>query len=183
VIQYTFSKTDEELKAILSLQKANLKVNLTEQVIKEQGFVTCNHAYEILKLMNHPHPHIIAKDENDVVGYALVMQRTLSDKVPEITSMFQIINQLSWKGITLKESNYVVMGQVCVAKNYRGKGVFSGLYQCMFTSLKPHFEYIITDIATENTRSIRAHEKVGFQAVHTFADDVQEWLLVIKELN
>jgi len=124
MINYTFANTNDDLNAILSLQKANLKENISQQEADEQGFVTCKHSFEVLKLMNQPHPHIIAEYGQKLAGYALVMVKSNAKKVPEIISMFTQINQLNYKGSALKEANYVVMGQICVAKNFRGKNVF-----------------------------------------------------------
>jgi len=183
MFEYTFAKTDEDIKAILVLQKANLKENISKEEAEQQGFVTCKHTFEILKLMNHPHPHIIAKHHEELIGYALVMLKTHSDRVNEIVSMFNQINKLSWNGKMLKDENYVIMGQICIAKNYRGKGVFSGLYETMFAALQPHFSCLLTDIATSNKRSVKAHKKVGFKSILTFKDDLQEWVLVLKDLS
>jgi len=183
MINYTFAKTNDDIEAILALQKANLKENVSKEEAEEQGFVTCNHTFEVLKIMNHPHPHIIAKHNEELIGYALVMMKDHSDKVPEIVSMFNEINKLKWNGKILKEQNYVIMGQICIAKNYRGKGVFSNLYQTMFNALKAHFSCLITDIATSNKHSVRAHQKVGFKSISTFKDDLQEWVLVLKDLS
>jgi len=182
-MNYTFAKTDDDLKAILALQKANLKENINLLEAETQGFVTCNHSFEVLKLMNHPYPHIIAKNNQKLAGYALIMSKSHSDKVPEIVSMFTQINQLSYKSKALKDANYVVMGQICVAKNFRGKGVFTSLYETMFAALKPHFTYIITSIATSNKRSVKAHQKVGFKGILTFTDEIEEWVLVLKDLS
>lgn len=191
MIDYTFANTDDDLNAILNLQKANLKANISPIEAEEQGFVTCNHSFEVLKLMNHPYPHIIAKHskhpklphhQKELAGYALVMLKSHADEVPEIISMFTQINQLNYQGKALKKSNYVVMGQICVAKKFRGKGVFTGLYETMFTALKPHYAYLITGISTSNKRSIKAHQKVGFQSIINFKDDLGEWVLVLKDL-
>jgi len=183
MINYTFANTDDDLNAILTLQKANLKENISQQEAEEQGFVTCNHSFKVLKLMNQPHPHIIAKHKQQLAGYALVMLKSNANIVPEIISMFTQINQLNHKGKALKEANYVVMGQICVAKNFRSKGVFTGIYQTMFAALKPHYSYIITSIATSNKRSVKAHQKVGFESILNFKDDLEEWLLVLKDLS
>jgi RimJ/RimL family protein N-acetyltransferase len=45
--------------------------------------------------------------------------------------------------------------------------------------MKDSYDFVITEIATRNTRSIRAHEKVGFQLLHRFKDDKEEWDVVI----
>lgn len=180
---YTFAKTDNDLKDILALQKANLKKNISIKEAEQQGFVTCNHSFEILKLMNHPYPHIIATHKQQLIGYALVMLKSLSNKVPEIISMFNEIDKLSWNGELLNDQNYVVMGQICIAKNFRGKGVFSGMYKTMFTALKPNFSCLVTSIATTNKRSVKAHRKVGFQSVLTFKDNLGKWVMVLKDLS
>ena len=79
----------------------------------------------------------------------------------------------------LRDLPYVVMGQVCVDKAHRGQGIFDGLYLQMQKVMKGHFEYIITEVATRNTRSMRAHERVGFtnELIYT-ADNEEEWAII-----
>ena len=116
-----------------------------------------------LSAMNEKYPHIVAKEGNEVIGYTLVMLPEFGNKIPVLIPLFEKIDQLSYQENLLLETPYFVMGQVCVSKNYRGKGVFTGLYQQMKKEMSPHFKYIVTEIATRNTRSMRAHEKVGFE--------------------
>ena len=71
------------------------------------------------------------------------------------------------------------MGQVCVDKAYRGKGVFDMLYQHHKQVLKDRFDFVVTEISTNNLRSVRAHEKVGFKNIHTYKDAVDEWSVVL----
>jgi predicted GNAT superfamily acetyltransferase len=76
------------------------------------------------------------------------------------------------------------MGQVCIAKGYRGQGIFQGLYQEMANQLEPHFEYIITEVSKRNPRSIRAHEKVGFLNVREYtSDDGEEWVILLLNVS
>ena len=37
--------------------------------------------------------------------------------------------------------------------------------------MKDKYDFVITEIATLNTRSIRAHEKVGFELLNRFKDE------------
>jgi RimJ/RimL family protein N-acetyltransferase len=73
------------------------------------------------------------------------------------------------------------MGQVCVAEGYRGRGVFDGMYQKMKEVCRADYDFVITEIAERNTRSIRAHERVGFEILHTFSDAVagEDWRVVV----
>lgn len=178
MVTFTTAQTQEELEEILALQAINLSTSVSRREAQEQGFVTVHHDYPTLAAMNEPYAHIIAKAEDKVVGYALVMLPAFGDQIEVLTPMFQKINQLSFKGQSLQKMSYFVMGQVCIAKAYRGLGIFKGLYNTMRTKMSPHFDCIITEVATRNTRSARAHEKVGFETIHTFEDATDEWAVI-----
>ena len=172
MITYKNTSTDKELEDILALQQANLLKNTSEEERKVQGFVTVEHNFDILKQMHNIYPHTIAVANNKVVGYVLSMSVEFGSSIPVLVPMFE-----EFKEHNITE-DFIVMGQVCVDKAYRGKGIFSGLYQQMKTEMSPHFKYIITEIATRNTRSMRAHEKVGFKVIHIFSTPAEEWAIV-----
>ena len=71
------------------------------------------------------------------------------------------------------------MGQVCIDKAYRGKGVFSMLYEQHKQSYSKHYQMLVTEISVHNYRSQRAHEKVGFKTIHTYTDAMDSWNLVV----
>jgi ribosomal protein S18 acetylase RimI-like enzyme len=171
--------TKEELSQILQLQQLYLggANSITEE--KEQGFVTVHHTLEKLQQLHQLAPSIIVKDNNQVIAYALVMLNEAGSLIPELFSMFELFKTLSWKEKELEQYNYYVMGQVCVHKAYRGQGVFEMLYQKHKEIMRPQYDFVVTEIATRNTRSIRAHEKVGFQLLHRFKDDKEEWDVVL----
>lgn len=180
-ITYTQAKTTDELQQILALQAANLPQNISETELKKEGFVTVHHNFELLEAMNYPFPHIIAKDGDQVVAYALVMLRKFADKIPVLTSMFEMINESTFKEKSVNDSTYFAMGQVCIHKDYRGKGLFQNLYKTMQQHYSNDFQYIITEIAARNPRSLRAHSKVGFEDLKVFKDKEfgELWHLVI----
>lgn len=179
MVTYTTVNNTKELQQILDLQKSNLEISVGSEESKSQGFVTVHHDMELLSSMNDPYPHVIAKDGDQVIGYTLVMLKDLRDKIPVLLSMFEEIDSVEYEGIHLGTVDYFVMGQVCIDKPYRGKGIFRGLYEEMKKQMAPHFKYIITEIATRNTRSIRAHEKIGFKEIHQFRDNTEEWSLIL----
>ena len=183
-IIYTVAKTDEDLKQILALQKLNYKAYVSPEEAMSQGFVSIEHEFPLLKNMNADYPHIIAKSGDRVVGYALVMLRKFGDTVDILLPMFERINVLDWKGKSMTDSSYFIMGQVCVAKDFRGKGVFSGLYAEMKEKMKSDFDYLVTEVASRNTRSMRAHKKVGFELLLNYGvEEGEEWNIVILELK
>jgi hypothetical protein len=57
-----------------------------------------------------------------VFGYALVMPRDFAVDVPILRPMFDVLDSLSWRGVSLRgHSRWFVVGQVCVALAYRGR--------------------------------------------------------------
>ncbi|MEZ4954138.1 MAG: GNAT family N-acetyltransferase [Saprospiraceae bacterium] len=178
MIDYNTVKADQDLHQILHLQARNLPQNITDEEARTQGFVTVHHDFDLLKRMNEPYPHVVAWDEGQVIGYALVMLRSFQNDIPVLVSMFQKIDDTFYKGEKLGEAKYFVMGQVCIDKNYRGQGVFAGLYREMQRQMRPYFDYIITEVDKRNTRSLRAHEKVGFEKVQEYRSGV-DWVILL----
>ena len=184
MISYQLAQTEEELSQILSLQKTNhfKVVTNPEEKIKE-GFVSAEHDMDLLKRFNDPYPHVIAKFNHEVVGYTLVMERKHADTIPLLSPMFSQINQTNYNGTALKDTAYVVMGQVCIAHDFRGQGIFRGLYLRLKEHLKNDFQYLITEISTENPRSIHAHLSVGFKVIKEYVEDGFDWVLVLWEIG
>ena len=178
MIRY-LAATSADLPAILQLQQANLPQHITAHEALEQGFLTVEHDLGLLGEMNQACAHTIAKQGETLAGYALSMTRNFGDRIPVLRPLFELIDQLEWRGRSVQGIPYILMGQVCVAKDYRGQGVFAGLYQCMQERMASDYELIITEISTRNTRSQRAHQKVGFVDMHRYqAPDGENWVVV-----
>jgi GNAT superfamily N-acetyltransferase len=167
--------SEAELEQILELQQRNLPRNLDERERAEQGFVTVEHTLDVLRRMHAIVPSIVAKDGEELAGYALVMPVECRPFIPVLTPMLERLDA----NASLKGRRYYVMGQVCVAKPYRGRGVFDRLYAAHREHLRNRFDACITEISVRNTRSLRAHEKVGFEELERYRDATDEWIVVI----
>lgn len=180
IITYHRAKTTEELNAILKLQEQNLREVLSSEQKQKEGFVTVKHDFKMLKEMNEVCAHCIAKHKGEVVGYALSMLQGLKKDIPLLVPMFKEIDK------ALKEQNrkvnYIAMGQICVDKRQRGKGVFRGLYSFMAEELKYDFDAIITGVDTKNTRSSNAHKAVGFKAIKKYTSNNQLWEIISLDI-
>ena len=168
-----------DLQQIHSLQKENLKSNISKEEMLSQGFVTVNHSMEILEMMHRLAPSIIIKDNDKVVAYALTMLCECKNLVPELKSMFIGFDSLNWRGKRLNEYDYYVMGQICIDKAYRGRGLFELLYLKHKEIYESDFDFIITEVATRNSRSMKAHKRIGFETVHMHQDELDEWEVII----
>jgi GNAT superfamily N-acetyltransferase len=180
VIEYSTAKTNDELLQILALQQQNLRHKNSIKEEQEQGFVTVHHDIELLAKMNQIIPHVIAKDGDKVIGYALAMSKHFRNQIPALQSMFDLLDNLMIHGEKLGTENFMVMGQICIDKDYRGKGIFQGLYKYYFDLYKPNYKYIITEVAERNVRSLQAHFKVGFKEVHKYDEPgFETWVVLM----
>lgn len=180
MVLFQAAQSEQELADILALQSVNLAGNISEEEALEQGFLTIEHDLELLREMNNPYGHTIAKDGDTLAGFALTMTPDFRHRLPILVSLFELLDSRIWNGQVLGDISYVLMGQVCVAKAYRGQGVFVGLYRNMQQRMAPFFELIVTEISARNTRSLRAHAKVGFVEIHRYtAPDGKPWVVVL----
>ena len=163
------------------MQKRNLQSSLSHAEIEEEGFVTCIHDLALLEKMNHPYQHILAVNEKEeVVGYCLVMLPQWRNELAVLKSMFDTIEASVFADETIKEEEYLTVGQVCIGKDYRKQGVFRKMYDYYKGAYAKYFKYCITEIAVSNKRSFNAHQSVGFQLLKNYlSDDGKEWDLVI----
>ena len=173
----------EELERILQLQAVNLRDHVSPEQAAREGFVTVAHTLDVLERMHALAPSVIAKDGERLAGYALVMPVEARTFVPILEPMFQLLETLSWRGRPLREYRYYVMGQVCVAETYRGQGVFDALYREHRASYGARFDCTVTEVATRNTRSMRAHTRVGFERIATYQDATDEWAVIALGLR
>ncbi len=177
------AETNDELLGILSLQRKNFKDNLTTKEILSEGFVTVHHNLKTLQLMNSHERQIIAVDNGVVVGYALVMTKQLKNNISVLKPMFETLDKISFGTKKISDSVYYVMGQVCIDKAYRGKGIFAKLYEKHKTELGHKYDYCITEVSDSNIRSLKAHEKVGFNNIHSFSDATDNWNILLLNLK
>jgi GNAT superfamily N-acetyltransferase len=186
VIRFTTVSTPDEVEGILELQAANLPAALTPERMASDGFVTVRHDPAVLQRMNDAAPAVIAKDGDRVVAYALVMPRTFAADVPILRPLFEKLDGLSWRGRRLRDQpRWFVMGQVCVSDVCRGRGIFDGLYRAMAEAYRERFDFSVTEVAARNTRSLRAHARVGFQTLQVYPDSTtgEDWHVIVLDFT
>jgi GNAT superfamily N-acetyltransferase len=184
-IELTIVSTPGDVRDILELQARNLPSALTPETMADQGFVTVRHDASVLQRMNEAAPAIVAKAAGRVVGYALVMPPSFAADVPILGPLFERLETLSWKGVPLLDNpRWFVMGQICIAEGYRGIGIFDRLYRTMAERYGSRCDLVVTEVAARNTRSLRAHARVGFEPLHVYPDATtgEVWHIIGMEL-
>ncbi len=164
---------EHELEQILELQRANLARNLSAEDIASQGFVTVEHSLEVLRRMHAIRPSIVAKEGEQLAGYALVMPVECRSFLPILEPMFGRLDALG-----IGRQRFYVMGQICVEQRWRSRGVFDLLYMAHRRCLGSEYDCVVTEVAMRNTRSMRAHQRIGFDVIDRYRDATDEWALL-----
>ncbi|SEG36588.1 GNAT family N-acetyltransferase [Algoriphagus boritolerans] len=180
-IHFKWTETEAELRGILDLQKVNLLSEISEEEKAEQGFVTVRHSLDQLKLMHSLEPHVITKDGEKVIGYILAMTKESRDLVPVLIPMFEQFDRLNFGEKLLSDYDYLVIGQICIDKSYRGQGIFDKMYELYRSTFASRYDFAVTEIALSNFRSLKAHQRVGFKVIHEFDDTTQNWAIVLLD--
>jgi L-amino acid N-acyltransferase YncA len=183
MVHLSLSQSTVDLEGILSLQLENLSSILSQEEKDEQGFVTIQHNLEQLQAMHAVAPHVLAKENDQVVGYVLAMTLTSREVVPLLVPLFEDFDQSEIGGKKVTDYNPMVVGQVCVGKSQRGTGVFDKLYNAYREQYASTHDFAITSVALSNHRSLAAHKRVGFKILHTFQDSLNPWAVVCWDWN
>jgi hypothetical protein len=170
---------EDELLQIHHLSQINLRQNLSVETMQAEGFVTWLYSLDLLKKMHQLAPSVIIKDGETVVAYALTTLKESKAFHPDLETMFRDLASVQYAGRPLSQYGFYCMGQICVARGYRGTGLVPMLYEKHKEIYSSEFDFILTEISTSNARSMKAHENIGFQAIYTYNDAVDEWNVVI----
>lgn len=181
-LRFEFSNDPVVVGQILDLQALNLRQNLSSTEAKEQGFVYVHHKKEALQAVCDTEPAVVALTDHELAGYAICMDKKFKDQVPELQRLLTLIDSLLPQWVHLEEPSYLICGQVCVNKNFRGLGLMSRLYDKM-KELNGKYQFCVTEISSQNTRSLHAHAKVGFKIIHTYIKQDEEWNIVLWDWN
>ena len=179
MITVTLAKDKKDLEGIKQLQQNNLSKKLSKEEAMREGFLSAEYSTEFLKIMHDASPSVIAKDGEEVVGYALVAVQSVRQHHELLADLFNSIDTKLYKGLALKNSNYVVVGQLCVAKAYRGQGLVQKMYEYFKDCLSIQYDYCITDVASDNPRSLKAHLKTGFTVIDSLNYGGISWNIVL----
>jgi hypothetical protein len=179
MISITIAQSRDDLEGILSLQKLNLPASLAPDEMQAEGFVTVQHRLPDLLKMSEIEPSIVAKSGGQVIAYLLAMTVGSKEDIPELVPMFQKMGSLSLGDNPISSLSYIVVGQACVAKGYRGMGLLDQCYTAYKARFQSKYGLAITEIDTQNHRSLNAHRRIGFQELLRYmAPNQREWAIV-----
>ena len=177
------AQTDDHFQGILKLQMQNLYTVVNPEQQSKEGFVFAQHNLQVLKQMASSVPQVIALYANKVIGYNLAMTSSMQNTLESLAPMFNEFKKCYYGGKPLTEYEYIVGGQVCVDKAFRGQGLLSKLYHETRNQVAPAYQLCVTEISQQNPKSLLAHQKMGFEVIATYHDENQPWDIVAWDMH
>jgi hypothetical protein len=178
-ITFDVAFTDDHFEQILRLQKQNLFSSISEDEQAQQGFVFAEHNLQLLKMMAVQLPQVIAVSGGNVIGYNLALPTSMRNEIPRLVPMFDAFDGSQYKGRPLSSYKYVIGGQVCVDKDFRGYGLMSKLYDETRKRVMSEHQFCVTEVSERNVVSLKAHLKMGFQVINTYHDGKEPWQILL----
>lgn len=178
---FTIATTDAHFEQILNLQQQNHYSSISEEQQQSDGFVFAAHTLPLLKKMAASVPQVIALSDERVVGYNLAMTSSMKDELPSLIPMFEEFDKWTFKGKPLMDYPFIVGGQVCVDKGFRGRGMIRELYTKTRDTVDGVYQLCVTEISSRNLTSLKAHERMGFEVIGSYDDGIETWNLVVWE--
>ncbi len=100
--------------------------------------------------------------------------------LPVLIPMFELFKSIEFEQKKISSYNYLVVGQVCVDKEYRGTGIIAQCYASYKNYYSNKYDFAVTEIAATNLRSLNAHKRVGFKEIYRYHSEKQiQWVIVL----
>ena len=182
-IVFDIASTDQQFEQILQLQRKNLVSEISADQQAQQGFVFAEHTVPLLKRMASELPQVIAVSSGRVVGYNLAMPASMKNEIASLVPMFTEFERCEYKGKPLSKYRFIVGGQVCVDKEFRGHGLLSRLYHETKNRVSSDYQLCVTEVSARNNHGLKAHQKMGFEEVSTYHDGKELWKVVVWDME
>jgi hypothetical protein len=170
--------TDQELLQIADLSNANRSTNISEEEKEKEGFVSWVYTPDILRTINAIAPSVIVLDGENLAGYAITLTRQSLTAYPPAAPTFTHALPLLLNGRPLSEQRFYLMGQICVSKAWRGQGIVGALYHGHRQFYSAQFDALVTEISMANPRSLKAHQRIGFETIGRHFENGHDWAVV-----
>jgi hypothetical protein len=154
-VSYTRARP-EHYEAVLRLQSANFIANLSEEE-RRDGFLSAEFTLEQVAEMAEDLGTMLALAENGLAGFVCAFRREFATGSPVIAKMIESYDVLNFEGKPLSFYNSYIYGPVCIAREYRRRGVLRGLYEAQKKDLAGRFEIGVAFVSRANRHSLDAH--------------------------
>jgi predicted GNAT superfamily acetyltransferase len=155
VVQYRRA-VSADYEQILQLQSANYIANLTEEE-RQSGFLSAQFSLEQTAQIAEDLGITIAVLDHRVTGFLCAFRNGFPSGSPVIAEMLRSYPLFRFEDRPLSSFVGYVYGPVCIAREYRGRGLLRGLYEAQKNDLAGRFEIGVAFVSHSNPHSLYAH--------------------------
>lgn len=181
-IQFELAK-QSDIESVLELHELNLVSNLTEEE-KKSGFVTTPFSIEQLTYVIQNEGLFIAKDRNIIIAYLFAESWDYFSQYPIFEYMIGLFPKLEFQDFDVNATNSFQYGPICIAKEYRGKGLIHSLFEFMRIHTVKRYPLGVTFINKANLPSLKAHtEKLKWTIISDFEFNQNAYYILAYDMN
>ena len=145
----------EDYAEIVRLQRANYIGNLTEEERRE-GFLSAEFSLDqVAAIAGDLGIAIVTMD--DLAGCLCAIRREFDHGSPVVAKMLESYEHARFEGKLLSAFSSYIYGPVCIARQYRRRGLLRGLYDFQKKDLAGQFEIGVALVSHSNPHSMQAH--------------------------
>jgi predicted GNAT superfamily acetyltransferase len=148
--------TGTDYDQILELQAANYIAHLSDDE-RRQGFLSAQFTPEQTVRIAEDLGTMVAVVDGRVVGFLCAFRKEFSTGSPVIAEMLRSYDRLSFEGRSLSAYRSYIYGPVCIAREYRGRGLLRSLYEAQKKDLAGQFDIGVAFVSRSNPHSLSAH--------------------------
>ena len=141
---------------ILALQNANYIANLSAEE-RKQGFLSAQFTAEQTAQIAENLGTMVAVVDDQIAGFLCAFRIEFQTGSPVIAAMLRSYDRLTFEGRPLSAYKSYIYGPVCIAREYRGRGLLRGLYEAQKKDLAGQFDIGVAFVSRNNPHSLRAH--------------------------
>jgi hypothetical protein len=155
--------------AILTLQSTNYIENLSEEQ-RQTGFMSAQFTAEQTARIAEDLGTTVAEVNDRIGGFLCAIRPDFDTGSPVIAAMLGAYDRLFFQGSPLSAYTSYIYGPVCIAAQYRGRGLLRGLYNAQKRELAGRYEAGVAFVSRDNPHSLSAHvHGLGMTVVGEFA--------------
>ena len=146
----------EDYAEIVRLQRANYIANLTAEERRE-GFLSAEFSLDQVAAIASDLGIAIVTMDDALAGCLCGIRREFDHGSPVVEKMLESYDQAWFQGKPLSAFNSYIYGPVCIARQYRRRGLLRGLYEFQNKDLAGQFEVGVALVSHSNPHSMQAH--------------------------
>jgi len=146
----------EDYAEIVRLQRANYIKNLTAEE-RGEGFLSAEFSLDQVTAIASDLGIAIVTMDDALAGCLCGIRREFDHGSPVVAKMIESYDQAWFQGKPLSAFNSYIYGPVCIARQYRRRGLLRGLYEFQKKDLAGQFEVGVALVSHSNPHSMQAH--------------------------